>query len=260
MLSIDRVRSWSIIFCLIFSSAGLNECWAQSGTIQYSHTSPILRLPSENIRSWAREQVGLDRSDQLTHQSLTTVLSFNNESTLMYPINSRWDYDDEGSRQGALYVDTTYVDLAARRFTQSRELFWNTYIVEDTLKPIMWQISTKERLFMDYRIQQATAVSDSVNLEAWFSPEIPLPIGPGLYSGLPGAILVVADKVTGEVYTATSIELGAREMHRAPVIGKVVSLNSFDNIRTFEFERDRQVTEEIIQILSTGTVTRVGSQ
>jgi GLPGLI family protein len=75
---------------------------------------------------------------------------------------------------------------------------------------------------------KATMILDDQDIVAWFSPEIPVPLGPSIFSGLPGLILAV--ERNGETaYVATSVQLGppAEEAMIKPDKGSNVSMEEF---------------------------------
>lgn len=81
-------------------------------------------------------------------------------------------------------------------------------------------------------VQKATAVQDSTTIEAWFTPEISVSAGPGLFGGLPGMILVVSVDDERLVYSATEINLDGLEdgMIKAPEDGHQVSRDEYEEI------------------------------
>ena len=81
-------------------------------------------------------------------------------------------------------------------------------------------------------MQKATAEHDSTTIEAWFTPEIPVSAGPGLYGGLPGLILVVSVNDGHTVYSATEVSLTAVEdgVVKPPDDGQEVSREEYEKI------------------------------
>jgi GLPGLI family protein len=81
-------------------------------------------------------------------------------------------------------------------------------------------------------VQKATAMQDSTVIEAWFTPEIPVSTGPGLYGGLPGLILVVSVDGGHETFSATEVSLGDLEegAMTAPEDGQQVTREEYEAI------------------------------
>jgi GLPGLI family protein len=106
-----------------------------------------------------------------------------------------------------------------------------------------WKIAGNQKEILGYQCLEATLEMDSTTITAWFTPEIPVAVGPGEFNGLPGAILglVVPMEDTELMITATEISLGDynAEIIR-PTKGKKVTSEEFDAImeeRMQEMER-----------------------
>jgi GLPGLI family protein len=73
-----------------------------------------------------------------------------------------------------------------------------TYYVQSKTTDLVWQISNEKKKIGNYTcIKAITKVEDKIStrgvytklIEAWFSPEIPIRLGPNNYGGLPGLIM-----------------------------------------------------------------------
>lgn len=137
-----------------------------------------------------------------------------------------------------------YVNFEDGVYTEEHQLFDRTFLVSGDLELPAWRLTSEERSFLGHRILKATAVQDSVNLEAWFTPEIPVPAGPALYGGLPGLILVLSLGGDSLTYTAQAIDLESGEPVEPFTDGKVVTRKEFEQIardkaREFRDEMNR---------------------
>ncbi len=129
------------------------------------------------------------------------------------------------------FVDSTYVDLNTNTFVESRKFYRSKYIVKGELPSVPWQLTTDERTYLEYRVMKATAIVDSAVVEAWFTPDIPISAGPGLYGGLPGLILMVTNVGRGEVYAAEAVDLVdvvPSIRHTQPTVGREMSPEKYD--------------------------------
>ncbi len=92
-----------------------------------------------------------------------------------------------------------FIDLTAQRMTSSQRAIGERWVVEDTLQTLPWTIYSNEiRQISKYKCLKAEAFTRGRKYTAWFTPEIPVPVGPWKLYGLPGLILEAADS-TGEV-------------------------------------------------------------
>ncbi len=115
-----------------------------------------------------------------------------------------------------------YKNVKTNTFVQNQEFYGKRFLVKDKLQTIEWKLSTETKKIGDYVCNKATASIPTQNLtwysfswselrkktaetengetpevemtevEAWFSPQIPVSQGPMEYWGLPGLILEVS--------------------------------------------------------------------
>lgn len=122
-----------------------------------------------------------------------------------------------------------FIDRSTNQSVEQREFFGRTFLIEDTLKTYSWRMTGEQATFLDYLTMQAIAqTSDTTSVEAWFTPQIPVSIGPFGYGGLPGLILVLHDGPRS--YVAQSVETEAPEasLLQAPTRGSRMSADEFE--------------------------------
>ncbi len=102
-----------------------------------------------------------------------------------------------------------YRDLKNMRRTDWLEMLDRTYLVEDELQFPKWKIRSEIKDIEGYVCMSAETRDTIKNqhIIAWFTDEIPLPIGPEMFGGLPGAILEVEVNGGALIVTATKIDL-----------------------------------------------------
>ena len=76
---------------------------------------------------------------------------------------------------------------------EQTEFLGRTFLVRDASLRLEWRLTGEAAEFLGYPCQKAVATRDSVTVEAWFTPQIPVSVGPEAYGGLPGLILVLTD-------------------------------------------------------------------
>lgn len=104
-------------------------------------------------------------------------------------------------------------DRTDRKVTDIRELPDKTYLISDDLPETKWKILTSIKEIAGYICMNAETRDTVKNqrIEAWFTTEIPLPIGPEGYGGLPGAILELIVDDEAVVITATEVTFHAHD-------------------------------------------------
>lgn len=110
-----------------------------------------------------------------------------------------------------------------------------------------WKFVNKMVKIQGYTCTQAELKEDDDIITAWFTSEIPLSIGPGKYSGLPGAILAI-EKNGETMFLATSVEIVKPEKSnlKKPKEGKKVSEEEFskimdEKIKEWEEQRSKRM-------------------
>ena len=126
-------------------------------------------------------------------------LLIDNNRSRYYTIE-REKYDPKNEHDIMIMPDTAnqvFIDLSSGiLFSQETDLKKKSFFVSDSLHPMKWEISAEERMVDSIRCIKASCQFRGREYVAWFSPEIPLPLGPWKMGGLPGLIVDLHD--TGE--------------------------------------------------------------
>jgi GLPGLI family protein len=95
---------------------------------------------------------------------------------------------------------------AEKKFFRRESLFINTYLIEDALPVIDWNISSDTASFGGLQCQKATAHFKGRDYTVWFCPDMPFRAGPWKLNGLPGVILEAYDAKKEVVFQFDGIE------------------------------------------------------
>ncbi|KYG81733.1 GLPGLI family protein [Roseivirga ehrenbergii] len=159
---------------------------------------------------------------------------------------------------------TKYKNTADNLFLNETEVFSKPFLVESELKNREWQLTNETKKIGNYTAQKAifseivertvisfnnddkesTVTSDTINIEAWFTPEIPVSQGPDDFWGLPGLIMEITDgKIT---YLCTKVILNPEEgvKIKKPSKGKKVTPEELKVIRD---EKTKEMMEKYSQ-------------
>lgn len=106
--------------------------------------------------------------------------------------------------------DITFHNVVEGKKVEQRELGGKNYIIADSIKKMSWKVTGETKMILGHNCMKATAqrtqesmrvnmdngnvkrekVTDTLNIVAWFTNEIPGSFGPDIYQGqLPGTIL-----------------------------------------------------------------------
>ena len=125
-----------------------------------------------------------------------------------------------------------YVRYEDGMMAETRDFMTKKFLLTGTRPAFEWKLTGEQSEFLGYSVQQAMAVHDSSTIEAWFTPEIPVPAGPGRFGGLPGMILSVSVDDGQTLYSATEIKLDPVDAAaiKAPEDGDEVSHEEYEKI------------------------------
>jgi GLPGLI family protein len=99
-----------------------------------------------------------------------------------------------------------YVFPGENKLIRREKPLIDSYLVEEPIPVINWQISTDTATFGGMHCQKATAHFKGRDYTAWFCPDIPFHGGPWKLSGLPGLILEAYDSKKQVVFKFDGIE------------------------------------------------------
>ena len=236
---------------------------AQEGTIAYTH-SVRTEIP-EGIRERVQARGGRPEEMFPTERVSEVVLLFNGAESLMKPVPpeegagrpgegppgmrdrrggmaARMRLSSASRRQRERIVEA-YVRYDEGTIVEAREFLGRTFLIADDRPAFRWRITGEQAEFLGYVVQKAVAQQDSSTVEAWFTPQIPLPGGPAIYGGLPGMILVVSVDGGAVQYSATAISLSAVAdgVIVRPTGGESLSRDAYEEIVAEKLEELRTV-------------------
>ena len=207
------------------------------------------------------ERMG-EMRDQIPNANFSLmILLFDKSGSLMTPAPTEEEEEDESqpgmnrrvsgmtqrlrmgspSRSDQEELLEVYVKNEDGTVAETREFMSRTFLISGSRPVYEWKLSGEQSVFLGYSVHKATAVLDSSVIEAWFTPEIPVSAGPGLFGGLPGMILSVSVDSGHTVYSATEVNLTSVEegVIKAPDDGEEVSREEYEEIVAEKLEELR---------------------
>ena len=136
-----------------------------------------------------------------------------------------------------------YYDLEKNKSVQQIEFMTRKFLITGRIEKKAWKLKNKMVKILDYTCMCAEMKKDDDIITAWFTTEIPVSIGPAMYSGLPGIILAI--DINGETaFLATSIDLNTPKENtlKKPDEGKKITQEKFSKImaeKVQEFKETR---------------------
>lgn len=226
------------LFVSLFSLLLIHESFAQKteGTIHYKETIQ-LDIDLGQLKDLPEAM----KAQIPTEQSSESVLTFHPTASLYTNASKeeQEDVDYKSENEGfqiKIQVENQdrayFYDISKRSSIESQEFFGKKFLIENA-KPRKWKISKETKDILGYTCKKATITSDEDELiEAWFTSEIPVEVGPSSFYGLPGAILSVHTQDGNHDIVATKVvfEKIDRTIVVAPRKGKKVMAAQFKEI------------------------------
>lgn len=92
-----------------------------------------------------------------------------------------------GSRKSIKYLN--YQDSTV---IEEKEMMNREFSIRDSLPEITWKVDvSSQRDIIGYTCMKASTTVDTIDVVAWWTPEIPVSYGPDGYGGLPGVVLAL---------------------------------------------------------------------
>jgi hypothetical protein len=125
-----------------------------------------------------------------------------------------------------------HVDLETGAIVENRTFMGRVFLISGERPQPQWRITGEQSEFAGFVVMKATANDGERQIEAWFTPQIPVPGGPGEYGGLPGMILSLSIDEGRVVYSATGVSLTPVDPGaiRAPTEGEEISRDDYEVI------------------------------
>jgi GLPGLI family protein len=207
------------------------------GVVQYEETVNLHKMLPDSMLKQMRGMIPETRSTQME-------LYFKGDESLYKPLDDPDEAQSGGGGGGMVLrmggaMGETYKNLATEKLVEQKEMFGKKFLIDDTLKVQGWKLGTDAMTILGYKCMKAT-LTDSVrmrgdsmtkrNITAWFTEDVPLSMGPGLYGSLPGLVLAV-DVNNGQMTSvAKKVEFKKvkDEDIKAPSKGEKMTRKEFD--------------------------------
>jgi GLPGLI family protein len=233
-----RVPITVLVALLIFSAGKAQEL---AGNITYQQ---VIRYNFDNIReAHGNDQQTSEWLASLPEEtSAVQVLRFNKEHALFEEDDAKSAAIDAQLQRVIMYegmlspprpvVQKVYYDFDRNQKLEQVEYLTRTFLVSSEIETSPWKLGKEMKKVLGYTCINAVLTLDDQEIVAWYAPEIPVPLGPSIFGGLPGLIMAV--ERNGETaYVATSVDLAppAEQALVKPDKGSPVDKNEFADIR-----------------------------
>lgn len=214
-----------LLVCFVFASAGLKS---QSLTATYTDKKKMTGKMPEESDPRIRELVqnAGTHTKELIASGGTSIYREKQkemEESPEHRVVIRIGDDDLGS---------VYKNLSQKQLIRQQQFFGRSFIIREPLMPISWKLETDRKTIGTYSCRKATATIDTLNVTAWFCPEIAVNDGPDIFWGLPGLILEVDVNQGMRLITINTVKIENQAMPvEMPQNGKEVTQQEYNSIK-----------------------------
>jgi GLPGLI family protein len=123
-----------------------------------------------------------------------------------------------------------YRDVENGRTVESREFMGRFFLIDEEAPRQSWKLTGEQKTILGYPCQKALLQDTSRKVEAWFTPQIPVSIGPGEFADLPGLILEISNGDRTAVATKVDLKSLPKNAIEKPTKGKSVTRAEFKKL------------------------------
>lgn len=173
-----------------------------------------------------------------TSRSAASTLFFNENQSLYKNKDNAAEETGGSHQQDGMQMEfkimrpenRIYRDLESGRTVESREFMGRFFLIDEEAPRKAWKLSGEQKTILGYPCQKAVLQDTSRKVEAWFTAQIPVSIGPGEFSDLPGMILEISAGDRTMVATQIEPKTLPKDAIEIPTKGKSVSRTEFKQI------------------------------
>lgn len=207
-------------------------------------------------------KMGKQKADEIKkmmqkHFEKKYVLDFNQFESI-YKEEEKLEQPGEGGgiRIMGMGNDIYYKNIKEKRYVNQTESMSKEFLIKDSLPKLNWELTKESKMIGDYLCFKATAIKQvrdhkrefdemdkqesssedmpkyfkDIEIEAWYTPEIPVNNGPSEYWGLPGLILEIHRDKTMQLCEKITLNPKDAKPIVEPNKGKEISQESYDAI------------------------------
>ncbi|MGB2087673.1 MAG: GLPGLI family protein [Psychroflexus salarius] len=272
------MKIFLIIFCCAFALT-LNAQNFKGQAVYMSKTTVDLDSWGGNKMSEQQKKMIMERMKSMFEK--TYILNFTKSESLYKEDEQLEAPGSRGfSMMGSFTAGPQYKNLSDQLLIQEQEFFGKRFLITDALEQLQWKMTGETKKIGQYTVFKAVAtksvdefdwrsmrrkkndsektkdstatksnqdpfnqveVPESIEITAWYTPQIPVSHGPSTYWGLPGLILEInADKTT---ILCKKIVINPQEEIniKKPEKGDIVTQSEYNKIIKKKMEEMREM-------------------
>jgi GLPGLI family protein len=153
--------------------------------------------------------------DRLPEASISYFDFIGDTTKSIYKPGKETAYDPRAPFQGIADKNVVYNDYQTRTTITQKPVFEETFLVQDSLVNIKWQLTSDTRNIAGFECRKAIGfLDDTIAIFAFYTDEILINAGPESANGLPGMILGMGIPRIHTTWFATKVELGGIDLKK----------------------------------------------
>ena len=197
------------ILLIILSFAAVRPVSAQNtiflshGKIEYERRINVFAQIGNDDDQWSEFRKKLSNHFKTSYFDLL----FTRDRSLYRPGRESNDREMFNFWQAPAQDNTVWSDLDHAKAVSQKNVFEQTFLVQDSLRQIQWKITDENRNIAGFNCRRANAIiMDTIYVVAFYTDEILATGGPESFTGLPGMILGVSLPHQHVSWFATKVE------------------------------------------------------
>lgn len=244
-----NLSSFAILLVIIISLPPLNAQSIEGGTVTYEQ---VIQYGLEGVfdhPKWDAYIADLPKSGKaiftltFTSESSLYQEDFNKKEPMSRQLQGALSKANYGKPPKEKLVKL-YYNFPKKEQLEQVEFMTRFFLIASPIEGKGWKLTTKKKKVLDYVCMGADIEMGDETITAWFTPEIPISVGPEKFHGLPGLILGL-EKNEEVFMLATAVDLSApNEVDISqPQKGQKVARQKMEKIKVEkikEFEANRK--------------------
>ncbi|MBJ6369058.1 GLPGLI family protein [Snuella sedimenti] len=229
---VHRGNIFSGLICVAMFVCSVSFGQISKAIINYK----VKLYPKDSVNNSRNYNLVLSEVDKLEFKLIYSKDSINEQARFVEVIEGvNFNFTDGFFKKRAKIfagLNTSYYyDLVNEKILKKKAFLGNEYIIIGDFHQYAWKITEESKRIDNYLCQKAISEKkyktrmgaiDTLYLTAWFATDLPIPLGPKDYQGLPGLILelhecadstheVNTSYTKGRTYYVSGIELNVKQ-------------------------------------------------
>ncbi|KOS04841.1 hypothetical protein AM493_01360 [Flavobacterium akiainvivens] len=237
---------------LVTGIAVLLACTAHAqdiyGTVTYTSKLTSIELGEDILAETPPDMVEETKASVIEAAEETYTLQFDNASSYYKKVeNPAQELSGMLVISAGSFNAQHYMNLKDNKAIMQLTILDETYLLTNTPRDITWKQENEVKQIAGYTCKKATYLrpEDNTTVTAWYTPDIPVSLGPEGYYGLPGLILEINEGNAVLQCTAISLNTGKKPVITPPATGRKVTKEELLDILSKKQSEFEPVIQEV---------------